>query len=73
MHSRGTQGSFQVDLEIVSGCDGRVSQVWTQNGGGLPERVTACIEETVRQASMPAHDLPDGVTFSYPIVFRFGS
>lgn len=68
---RGTRGSHTVTVEVTAGCDGLVDNVWLANSGGLPAPITSCITQTVGYASFPAHDLPDGALFQYPIQYRF--
>jgi len=36
-----------------------------------PDAVAACVAEVLRHAPFPAHDLPDGMTFDYPVTLRF--
>ena len=60
-----------MELEIVVACDGRVDSVSVENAERLPEAVVACVENSMRYASFPAHDIPDGVHFLYPMRFRF--
>jgi hypothetical protein len=67
----GTAGTYEVIVEIKVGCDGRVSDVFLINGGVVPARVTSCIQQTLGFASFPAHGLPDGASFQYPMKFRF--
>jgi hypothetical protein len=67
----GSSGGLTVTTEITVGCDGRVSRVDIVGSGGAPAPVTACIAETLSKASFPAHDLPDGMSFVYPISYRF--
>ncbi len=68
---KGTRGSFTFSTEITVGCNGRVSDVWIGNDGGLPPAVSQCIADTLGYASFPAHALPDGMTFQYPIQYRY--
>ena len=58
-----------VQLSITVACTGRVARVVVADGGGLPDSLTRCIADTVRYAAFPAHDLPDGETFTYPMRF----
>ncbi|MEZ4323044.1 MAG: LysM peptidoglycan-binding domain-containing protein [Myxococcota bacterium] len=67
----GTKGKFQVIVELKVGCNGRVSNVYTINGGGAPGSVTACIEKVLSYTAFPAHDIPDGQSFQYPINYNF--
>lgn len=58
-----------LDLAITVACTGRVSAVQVQKDGGLDAALVSCITDTLRYAPFPAHDLPDGETFTYPMVF----
>ena len=40
------------------------------DAGGAPASVAGCVAETLTYASFPAHALPDGVSFHYPIHFQ---
>jgi hypothetical protein len=68
---RGTVGSYTVIVEVTVGCDGRVSNVFTVSPGVVPSNVTGCIEQTVGYASFPAHSVPNGMGFQYPMKFTF--
>ena len=59
----------RAELEITAGCDGRVSSVRIVGDGGLESGLLGCIQERLGYAEFPAHDLPDGETFGYPLVF----
>lgn len=54
-------------LSVTAGCDGRVSDLKISDDGGYPSDVTGCVVEILRNAEFPAHDLPDGYTFTYPV------
>lgn len=56
-------------LSVTAGCDGRVSDIRISDDGGFPSDVTGCVVETLRYAEFPAHDLPDGYTFAYPVEY----
>jgi murein DD-endopeptidase MepM/ murein hydrolase activator NlpD len=58
-----------LNLSITVACTGRVDRVRVQDAGGLDAALVTCITETLRYAPFPAHDLPDGETFGYPMVF----
>lgn len=64
----GTTGSFRPVLGMNVGCDGRVSRTWLVEAGGLPPTVTGCLVKTLEYAGFPAHDLPDGLEISWPMV-----
>ncbi len=54
-------------LSVTAGCDGRVSALEIADDGGFPSDVGGCVVEVLRTAAFPAHDLPDGYTFTYPV------
>lgn len=56
-------------LSITVACTGRVKTVQVDDSGGLDAALVACATDTLRYAPFPAHDLPDGDTFGYPVVF----
>lgn len=61
----GAQGTMTLELTVA--CTGRVAEVRALDGGGLPSSLGACVRQTLRYAEFPAHDMPDGFTFSYPL------
>lgn len=67
----GTEGDFTITVEIKVGCDGRVANVYPINAGFVPKRILDCVGTVLSSASFPAHDLPDGQSFQYPISYRF--
>jgi hypothetical protein len=67
----GTVGSYSMIVEMTVGCDGRVSNVYTVSPGSIPVQVTSCIEQTLASAGFAAHAVPDGMSFQYPMKFRF--
>ncbi len=68
---KGTEGTYQVIVEVTVGCDGRVSNVFTVSPGVVPSHVTSCIEQTLGYASFDAHGMPAGAAFQYPMTFTF--
>jgi hypothetical protein len=58
-------GRVEFDLRVA--CTGRVAHVATLDEGGLDPATVACMADTLRFASFPAHDLPDGMDFRYPV------
>ena len=56
-----------VDLEITVGCNGRVKQISVVDGGGLEQAVLGCMIDKLGYVGFSAHDMPDGMTFRYPI------
>ncbi|MFT4621749.1 MAG: hypothetical protein ACI8PZ_000401 [Myxococcota bacterium] len=66
----GTRGEFVVTAEVVAGCDGRVMSL-SLDRGPVPAPVTACLTTVLRAASFSAHARPGGVSFTYPLRYRF--
>lgn len=56
-----------MELELRVGCDGRVAAVDLIDDDGLPAPLVGCARETLRYVPFPAHDMPDGFTFGYPL------
>ena len=54
-------------LRITVACTGVVSTVEVADRGDWPEPVAACVADTLGTVEFPAHDLPDGDTFEYPL------
>jgi len=61
-----------IELDFNVGCDGRVSYVSIVKDDGMDFAIQQCIEESFKYAEFPAHDLPDGMDFNYPIQFEPG-
>jgi len=59
-------------LEITAGCDGRVSEIAVLDAGDWPEETSRCVTDILGYAPFPAHDLPAGETFQYPLTYRPG-
>lgn len=64
-------GSGRVHTRIRVACNGRVDLVEIESSSGLSADVTACVQDTLRYAAFPAHDLPDGELFEYPLTFNW--
>jgi hypothetical protein len=56
-------------LELTVACSGVVDEVEVLERGDWSSDVAACVAETLSYAPFPAHDLPDGETFQYPLKF----
>ena len=65
----GGMPSGRLNLELTVGCNGLVSDVTVLDDGGLPSDMVGCVTETLKYADFPAHDMPDGYTFGYPLNF----
>ncbi|MEZ4319631.1 MAG: LysM peptidoglycan-binding domain-containing protein [Myxococcota bacterium] len=59
--------SGALTLAITVGCDGVVREVGVDARDDWPEPAASCIVDTLAYAPFPAHDLPDGDTFVYPL------
>ena len=62
--------SIEIDFNIS--CNGLVSYVRITEDDGLDFEIQSCLEDSFQYAEFPAHDLPDGMDFSYPIQFEPG-
>lgn len=60
-------GSASITTEITVGCDGRVTDVSVSESGDLSDASVKCIVDTMYYAPFPAHDMPDGFTFGFPM------
>lgn len=60
-------GSGSLTTEITVGCDGRVTDVSVVESGDLSDASVQCIVDTLYYAPFPAHDMPDGFTFGFPM------
>lgn len=68
---RGSTGRAQITTSLTVGCNGRVISATVIDSGGLPPAVTQCIATTLKSAPFPAHDMPAGYVFQYPIHYSF--
>ena len=57
----------RVEFEITAACNGRVSKVTLLNGDGVDASALECMRTTLAFVGLPAHDMPDGMTFQYPV------
>lgn len=58
---------LHLTYELLVGCDGVVSSIETVDDGGAPDDYAQCISDVVKKADFPAHDMPDGMTVTYPV------
>lgn len=65
------QPSGTLLAEIVVACTGQVQRVTIQDAGPYSQSFADCVKDTLRFASFPAHDFPDGYPFDYPLRFSF--
>jgi hypothetical protein len=61
--------SGQVDLVVVVDCTGVVRSVVPQGAPPADADVVGCLVEQLQRASFPAHALPDGERFVYPLTW----
>jgi hypothetical protein len=61
-----------IDLQIEVACTGRVARVSVSDSGGMDADLVACVKDTLRYTGFPAHDMPDGFSFGYPMRFEAG-
>ena len=54
-------------LEVSVGCNGVVSRVTAASTGDWNADLVACVEEQLAFAPFPAHALPDGDVFRFPL------
>lgn len=66
----GNAASTTVQLEITVACTGRVARVDVADDGGASPDVVGCVKDVMRYAAFPAHALPDGDTFEYPLSYN---
>ncbi len=59
--------SLSMNFEILVGCDGLVDDVDVLDGDMASESYLACVVDVLEYADFPAHDLPDGMRFTYPV------
>lgn len=56
-----------LQLEIHVGCDGRVRSVTPLGSSDWPAEHATCLRQALRYAAFPAHALPDGDSFVFPL------
>ncbi len=67
----GVEPDGVLSLSIDVACTGRVSGVRVLDDDALPAELVDCVQDSLRYAAFPAHDLPDGFGFHYPLTFRW--
>ena len=67
----GSEPSGVLTFELQVACTGRVSSVRVLDRATLPDPLVDCVADSLRYAAFPAHDLPDGFGFHYPVSFRW--
>ncbi len=59
--------SGRVVLSVNVGCDGRVARVVVAESAGMSADTLACMVKTAAYMDFPAHDLPEGLDFDFPV------
>lgn len=59
--------STELVLDFNVGCNGQVTAIQVSSAGDWDPNLTECVTGTLRYTPFPAHALPDGERFSYPI------
>jgi LysM repeat protein len=67
---QGTIASGTLRVEMTVACTGRVSTVRVMESGPFEEAFVSCVTDTLKFTAFPAHDMPDGVVFDYPLRFE---
>ncbi len=57
-------------LDLVVGCDGRVSDAEVLSDQTGADGFADCVADVMEHAPFPAHDMPDGVSFSVPLRYE---
>ncbi|MCA9568943.1 MAG: LysM peptidoglycan-binding domain-containing protein [Myxococcales bacterium] len=65
----GLHGEYEMIVEVTVACDGRVTNTYTISAGALSATTARCVENVFRYTRFPAHDMPDGMSFQYPLTF----
>lgn len=65
----GAPPTGRILTSITVACTGRVSKVIVDDDAGWPPELVACVRDVLRYADFPAHDLPDGETFTQDFGF----
>ncbi len=59
--------SVKLMLSVNVACTGRVAKVAIEDDGGATPAIQTCVQDVLKYAAFPAHALPDGDTFEYPL------
>jgi hypothetical protein len=62
-----TEGVLLLELNVA--CSGVVQGVAVLDRGSVPGEVVDCVTQGLCAAPFPAHDMPDGMEFQYPMRF----
>jgi hypothetical protein len=59
--------ALNLTFQLNVGCDGTVSAIETVDDDGAPEPYLDCVSAVIQKADFDAHDMPDGMTVTYPV------
>ena len=62
-----TPPAKSLQLELTVACTGRVSKVSVVDAGDWGAEAAGCVADVLGYTPFPAHDLPDGEVFLYPL------
>ena len=68
--SDGRSASGTLVLDITAGCDGVVSDVDVLSDDTGDSSFGECVADVMAYAPFPAHDMPDGVSFTLPLRYE---
>jgi len=60
-----------ITFSILVGCDGLVDSVDIEDRGDSSKRYSECVGGVLKYADFPAHDMPKGMRFTYPVNVEF--
>ncbi|MEE2750310.1 MAG: LysM peptidoglycan-binding domain-containing protein [Myxococcota bacterium] len=60
-----------ITFSILVGCDGIVDSVDIEDRADSSKRYAQCVADVLEYADFPAHDMPKGMRFTYPVNVEF--
>ena len=67
----GVSPSGRLLVEITVGCNGLVTGIKVMDEGPFEPVFVECVSKILYDGEFPAHDMPDGYNFDYPLNFSF--
>ena len=67
----GVSPSGRLLVEITVGCNGLVTGIKVMDEGPFEPLFVECVSKILYDGEFPAHDMPDGYSFDYPLNFSF--
>ncbi len=62
---QGARNPGSIRLDMVVGCDGRVSRIQQAGDSGYPKDIVDCVTSVMRYTPFPPHDAEEGSHFEY--------